>query len=130
MSRTPEPRPALQKAPDGGVHPAAAPRTSAPMHLHPAPQAPVAAAGRTPVDEPALAKPGAGKDKKAKSREGFRPGDLRARKAAKSKQEGPSAVLKVDLPKDLRKAARKKAERGGYDLDAVVASLLRAWVDS
>ena len=121
MSRTPEPRPALQKAPDGGVHPAAAPRTSAPKHLHPAPQAPAVAPGRGPTVD------AAGKGGKAG---GFKPGDLRARKASKDKKHvEPTVTLKVSMPKDLRKDARKKAERGGFELDAVVTSLLRAWVD-
>ena len=41
MSR-PEPRPALQRSGDGGVHPAA-PRVSTEQHVHPAPHAPAAA---------------------------------------------------------------------------------------
>lgn len=123
MSRTPEPRPALQKAPDGGVHPASAPRTSAPKHLHPAAQAPAVAPGQGSTS---------GRDALDVSgkRSEFKPGDLRARKASKDKKHAaPMVTLKVEVPKDLRKDARKKASRGGFQLDAVVASLLRAWVD-
>ncbi len=107
MSRTPEPRPALQKAPDGAVHPATAPRTSPPKHLHAAPQAPtVVSAAST-----------------------YKPGDLRARKAKSKTPSEPLVDLKVEVPKSVRKTARKKAERRGEDLNMVVTTLLRAWVD-
>ena len=113
MSRAPGPRPALQKAPDGSMHPAA-PRTSAPKHLHPAPHAPAAA-------------PSASGD--------FRPGDLRARKAAaQSKPEkakkSERVTVEVTLPKKLRKEAKKKAADNGWTLDEAVTYVLRAWVDS
>jgi hypothetical protein len=117
VSRTPEPRPALQKAPDGAVHPATAPRTSAPKHLHTAPAAPSAASG-----------PKEGLTKSGK-RSDFKPGDLRARKAKANDDREPTVTVKIEVPKSLRKDARKKAERGGYELDGVIVSLLRAWVD-
>jgi hypothetical protein len=110
----PEPRPALQKAPDGSMHPAA-PRTAATKHLHPAPTAPAVP-------------PSAPND--------FRPGDLRARKAA-SRQGKPEKTKKservtveLQLPKKLRKEARRKAADNGWTLDEAVTYVLRAWVDS
>jgi hypothetical protein len=123
VSRTPEPRPALKKAPDGAVHPAAAPRTSAPKHLHAAPAAPSAASGKHTDAADGLTKTGKGHD--------YKPGDLRARKAtAKGKGHSePTVTLKLEVPKSLRKDARKKAERGGHELDEVIVALLRAWVD-
>jgi hypothetical protein len=117
VSRTPEPRPALKKAPDGAVHPAAAPRTSAPKHLHAAPTAPSAAS----APEDGLTK--------SSQRPDFKPGDLRARKAKAKGHSEPTVTLKIEVPKSVRKDAKKKAERGGYELDGVIVSLLRAWVD-
>ena len=114
MSRGPEPRPALQKAPDGSMHPAA-PRAAATKHLHPAPHAP---ATPPPVTDPSE----------------FRPGDLRARKVAKAApdkvKKSELVTVEVALPKKLRKAARKKAEAEGWTLDQAVTYVLRAWVDS
>jgi hypothetical protein len=120
MSRTPEPRPALRKAPDGGLHPAA-PR---PMPTDPAAEA---SEGSSP----------------------FRPGDLRARKTgaakgsskaassdqSKSKGKGkaakePTAELTVTVPKHLRKQAKARAKADRLKLDDVVATLLRGWVDN
>jgi hypothetical protein len=123
VSRTPEPRPALQKAPDGAVHPAAAPRTSAPKHLHAAPQAPTVASSPT-----AQGSGGHGSSRHGVGQD-FKPGDLRARRAKGKASSEPLVALKVDVPKSLRKSARKKAERNGDDLGVVVTSLLRAWVD-
>jgi hypothetical protein len=114
VSRTPEPRPALQKAPDGAVHPATAPRTSAPKHLHAAPQAPTVV-------------PSA--DSQGGVRHHYKPGDLRARRVKGKASTELLVGLKVEVPKTLRKAARKKAQRSGEDLDVVVTALLRAWVD-
>jgi len=118
MSRRPEPRPALQKAPDGAMHPAA-PRAAATKHLHPAPHAPAAPPAPDVPSEPAT----------------YKPGDLRARKAAKPskpKDDGKRAeqvTIEVTVPKKLRKAARKKAEAEGWTLDQAVTYVLRAWVD-
>ena len=118
MSRSPEPRPALQKAPDGGMHPAA-PRAAATKHLHPAPHAPA-----TPPEPADTAT--------------FKPGDLRARKAAKAAKDAKpkhdhgkaeQVTFEVTVPKKLRKAARKKAEAEGWTLDQAVTYVLRAWVD-
>ena len=118
MSRTPEPRPALRRADDGGVHPAA-PRATPEKHLHPAPHAPSAA---TPAPAPDAGP--------------FKPGDLRARKAAKSpksakgKKAEDTVPLEVRIPKKLRKALRKRANADDLPLDDVVSDALSAWLDS
>lgn len=107
MTRPAEPRPALRKAPDGSMHPAA-PRPAEDKHLHAAPPSAVGAAGQ------------------------YRPGDLRARKAASESPKPKKSELvtvEVRLPKKLRKAARKKAEAEGWTFDQAVRYVLRAWVD-
>lgn len=127
MTRPPEPRPALQRAADGALHPAA-PKAVPPKHLHPAPHAPAAPAPRTSDETPATpARPGPPAH--------FRPGDLRARKAAGGKGgKPPKPVDRVDLgvkvPKKLRKAVRRKADAEGWSADEAVSYVLQAWVDS
>ena len=119
MARTPEPRPALTKAPDGGLHPAA-PKAVPAKHLHPAPQAP--------------AVPPAAADDASPPR--FKPGDLRARKAAgntkaaKADKKDELVELGVTVPKKLRKAVRKKAAKEGWTPQEAVTFVLRAWTDS
>ncbi|HVQ87525.1 MAG TPA: hypothetical protein VMT88_05010 [Actinomycetes bacterium] len=124
MSRTPEPRPALRRATDGSVHPAA-PRATPEKHLHPAPVAPVAAVA--PADNAH-----------------YKPGDLRARKAAKAaksakdardlksgkgKKAEDSVPLEVRVPKKLRKAVRKRAGVDGGSVDDVVRDALYSYLD-
>jgi hypothetical protein len=112
VSRQPEPRPALRRAQDGALHPAA-PRATPSKHLHPAPPAP-AVEPPTPI-----------------SRGPFKPGDLRARKAGssgKGKKADELVSLKVHVPKPLRKAAKKQAKAQKIDLDAVVTDALAAWL--
>jgi hypothetical protein len=104
MSR-PEPRPALQRSDDGGVHPAT-PRVAPEQHLHPIPHAP-AAATYTP--------------------------DLSASPAPTtlaSHFTGKSVTLTVEVPKDLRKAVRRRADRESVSVDTVVAEALARYVTS
>jgi len=109
MTRPAEPRPALRKAPDGSMHPAA-PRAAEDKHLQAAPP---------PSDGTATGQ--------------YRHGDLRARKAADPTRKEPKkselVTVEVHLPKKLRKAARKKAEAEGWTFDQAVRYVLRAWVD-
>lgn len=105
MSR-PEPRPALQRADDGSVHPAA-PRVVPEQHLHPTPHAPVAASRPTASIEHAP-------DREAGV----------ATDAPAAKFTGKPVTLSVEIPKDLRKEARRLAERIGKPLDAVVTDAL------
>lgn len=121
MSRPPEPRPALRRANDGSVHPAA-PRATPDKHLHPAPVPPVTA---LPTSEPGP----------------FRHGDLRARKAAKAakdakagkaaqgKKPEETVPLEVRIPKKLRKALRKRAGASGGHIDEIVSDALYAYLD-
>jgi len=120
VSRTPEPRPALRRADDGSVHPAA-PKAEPPTHLHAAPVPTAASAAPPPKSE------------KTK----YKPGDLRARKAAKEavdqrqlagSTKDEFAKLRVSIPKTLRKAARKRADADKTSVDAVVADALAAWL--
>ena len=41
---------------------------------------------------------------------------------------GKSVELGVEVPKELRKAAKAEAKTRGLDLDTVVIDLLHAWV--
>ena len=125
MSRTPEPRPALRRADDGSVHPAA-PKAEPPTHLHAAPVPTAASAAPPPKSE---------KTKGEKTK--YKPGDLRARKAAKEavdqrqlagSTKDEFAKLRVSIPKTLRKAARKRADADNTSVDAVVADALAAWL--
>lgn len=121
MATTPEPRPALTKAPDGGLHPAA-PKAAPSKHLHAAPHAPA-----VPAPEPTGPSPAPVK---------FKHGDLRARKAAsagkgaKAGKADELVDLGVKVPKKLRKAVRRKAEAEGWPPDDAVTHVLRSWVES
>lgn len=95
-----EPRPALRRSEDGSVHPAA-PRVEPEKHLHPVPHAPAAATRRAITTAPSLAT--------ATPAESY---------------SGKPAKISVEIPKDLRKQARKVAEQSGRSLDAVVTDAL------
>lgn len=114
MSRSPQPRPALQKAADGSTHPAA-------------PQAAAGTRAQRLVAAVKATEPEGGES------HGFRPGDLRARKAAASDPPKVKKSERVDLgaavPKTLRKQVRKKARDEGWSVDQAVTYVLRAWVD-
>lgn len=118
MSR-PEPRPALQRSGDGGVHPAA-PRVATEAHIHPAPHAPAVAT------------------KESKKHKGGKTIDRADDSAVIAKDSTPDAdavpaltafagkpvELSVTVPKDLRKQVRKMAERSGTSVDDVVAEAI------
>jgi hypothetical protein len=95
----------LQRSDDGSIHPAA-PRVAAEQHIHPSPHAPAAVSkqgkgGPKPID---------------------RADDNAAHEPAAF--EGKPVQLVVEVPKDLRKQLRKKAERTGTTVDAVVVDAL------
>ena len=119
MSR-PEPRPALQRSGDGGVHPAA-PRVATERHIHPAPHAPAVAT------------------KDSKKRKGSTVIDRADDSAAVARDAAPAAAdvatftgkpvtLSVTVPKDLRKQVRRLAERSDTSVDDVVAGALARYV--
>jgi hypothetical protein len=142
MNTVPAPRPALRKAADAHVHPAAPGRgphllrhppagpapapepTEAPLALVPEPGGAVpAAAAREVVG--GLSRPPGGTTSDSLRRAGRRAGDRKVKLAKGDKK----VKLTVEIPKSLRtefqaalKADRKKA-------DAVVAGLLRTWLD-
>lgn len=102
MSPNPPPRPALSRAGDADVHPAAPGVPSLTTLL------------------PPLAAVKAGGSAKAKTRKGKRsavPGD------------GKVVDLVVPLPKALRKRLKDKAADHGYTPEEAVYHLLRVWVD-
>lgn len=111
MSR-PEPRPALQRADDGAVHPAA-PRVAPERHIHPAPHAPVA----VPKDKPGKSRPVGGLEK------------TKASEAPPTVSfDGKPVSLAVEVPKPLRKRLRKVAERSGRSVDDVVVEALTRYL--
>ena len=99
MSPNPPPRPALSRADDADVHPAA-------------PGVPSLA---TRLPGPAVNKTGGG----SKTRKG---------KAA-VKDEGKVVELVVPLPKALRRRLKDKAADHGYTPEEAAYHLLRVWVD-
>lgn len=134
MATNPNPRPALRKAPDASVHPAAPvvgpsdppavvePSRSAsaggqrPTHLRPV----VGLGGVTsdglrkaPEEEK---KPKKGKGKAAKE----------SKKAAKVHQR--RVDLKVKVPKEVRRALRTNAKARGTSVDDVVTNVLQGWL--
>jgi hypothetical protein len=147
----PSPRPALRKARDAEVHPAAPQpsRTTSPARPAPARAVPPPAAPpkrrRTPASVPAdvITAPvrrfqGATSDtlREVDALEHIVPttavqpkGKRHEAKSDKPRNlmKGKAVELDVTLPKELQKAARKRAKREGLDLDTVVIDLLHAW---
>lgn len=127
MATNPNPRPALRKAPDASVHPAApvvgpadpppvvepsaAPR---PTHLRPV-------VGLGGVTSDGLRK--APEDKKAK---GKGKAAKQSKKAAKVHQR--RVDLKVKVPKEVRRALRTNAKARGTSVDDVVTNVLQGWL--
>lgn len=150
MPHNPAPRPALRKAPDAGVHPAApvvapesppavvdppvptpitriAPpsRPARPTHLRPV----VGLGGSTsdairPAPEKKVkrpAKPVANKQT-AKQRK-------KAEKKARKRHER-RVSLQIEVPKEVRSKLRRNAKARGTSVDDVVTSVLEGWLDS
>ncbi|MFM2437712.1 MAG: hypothetical protein RLZ55_523 [Actinomycetota bacterium] len=134
MATNPAPRPALRKAPDASVHPAAPvvgpdsppgivqpkpmPGGKAPTHLRP-----VVGIGGSTSDVlrrvPADPKDAAAKKAKKQSK-----------KAAKAerKRRQQRVELQVKVPKDVRNQLRKNAKARGTSVDDVVTSVLEGWL--
>lgn len=131
MASNPHPRPALRKAPDASVHPAApvvgpqdppavvdpgkkgAAEAARPSHLRP-----VVGLGGVTSDGLRKAPEEAKKSKKSKEKH--------AKKAAKVHQR--RVDLKVKVPKDVRRALRTKAKARGTSVDDVVTNVLQGWL--
>ncbi len=130
MSQNPGPRPALRKAPDATVHPAApvaAEETKAPVvvpterarqaHLRPV----VGLGGLT--SDVLRSAPKDSKSGKRAAKE--------AKKRAKKERElhQRRVDLHVKVPKSVRTKLRKNAKARGTSVDDVVASVLEGWLD-
>ena len=137
---TPAPRPALKKAADAHIHPAAPGHS---LHtLRPAPDAPPAPGPRQDSRIDAEAAPLAKSSGKSADPGPHRlSGPLRGttsdslRAAAKKARHRPSGKaeekpvdLGVKVPKSLRKDFRAAVKADKKDPDAVVTALLKAWL--
>jgi hypothetical protein len=109
--RTPEPRPALRKAPDGSVHPAAAHLSSLAVELDPKDVQPVPTAG-----DRAGAK---GKGKKGR----------KGGKGADGAVQDEVVELVVPLPKPVRRALRQRAAEYGWSAEEAAGHVLRVWAE-
>jgi hypothetical protein len=98
-SRHPAPRPALRRAADATVHPAAAHLEGTVLDL-------------SQID-PLPAPPASGK----------------AKKGGKGREAGETAEIVVVVPKSLRKRVKAKAGEHGMSAEEATAHLLRVWVD-
>lgn len=148
---TPAPRPALRKAPDAHIHPAAP--ASGGMRLRAATEgAPEAGPAEQPTADGLAPLPGpresadsggearqraggAGGRKPSGPLKGITSDSLRAagRRGAPGRRDDRAREKKVELtvqvPKSLRKEFQAAAKSRKTDPDAVVEALLRAWLD-
>lgn len=144
----PAPRPALRKAPDAHVHPAAPAHSahrlghagqavpSVPGPPLPGPPASQDAVGASTAAAPAaeLGRKADGKGRGLSGPPGGTTSDmLRAagkagRRAARGLPAEKLVELTVKVPKSLRKEFRAAAKANRADPDEVVTSLLRAWL--
>jgi hypothetical protein len=142
---TPTPRPALKKAADAHLHPAA---PSGGHHLRAAPDsgtvpgvaAPVppprgsasAASGSSGASAPPAASAPTGHRLSGPltgtTSDGLRTVAKRSRRRAAAREE-KAVELTVKVPKSLRKEFRAAVKAGNQDPDEVVATLLRAWMN-
>ena len=110
----PQPRPALQRAPDSGTSPA-----TAVTHTADVPAVDALSA------VPTWAVPKGKQGKKPKSG-----ADAKATTARKApKNDGKQVEITFLLPKAQRKALDKRADEQGYSRDDVLAMLVRAWLE-
>lgn len=129
----PAPRPALRRAPDANVHPAApggipsgvaaAAQVASPL------RAPVAQRlhrlsapprGNTSDSMRTRSRPSRAEREQAKA----------AAKAERKLRKEKKVELTVKLPKSLRKDLRAAAKSAGRTPDEVVTSLIRSWIDN
>jgi hypothetical protein len=146
----PSPRPALRKAKDAEVHPAAPqpsrtaqPARPAPTRVVPPPAAPPKRRKPATVPTDIITAPvrrfqGATSDtmREVDALEHIVPTTTVHPKSKQSQQadkprnlmKGKAVDLDVKVPKELHKAARKRAKAEGLDLDTVIIDLLHTWV--
>lgn len=141
MATNPTPRPALRKAPDASIHPAApvadeslAPvvdpksakkaakdSTTRPTHLRP-----VVGLGGSTSDVLRRAPEGESKKSQGKGKGKSKAEKKRAKQAAKVHQR--RVDLKVKVPKEVRRALRSNAKARGTSVDDVVTNVLQGWL--
>jgi hypothetical protein len=129
---TPAPRPALKRAADAHIHPAAPAGGS---HLRPAP-APeeVATAPVLPGPGPAAAQPADAGSRLSgplggTTSDALRAAGKRARRGSRGGRDAKRVELTVQVPKALRKEFRAALKAEQLDADEVVATMLRVWLD-
>lgn len=138
---TPTPRPALKKAADAHIHPAA---PSGGHHLRPAPDSGTVPGVAVPVPTPRGAEPGVPADAagagaaptghrlsgplSGTTSDGLRTVAKRSRRRASAREE-KAVELTVKVPKSVRKEFRAAVKAGNQDPDEVVTTLLRAWLN-
>lgn len=136
MASNPNPRPALRKAPDASVHPAApvvGPSDPPPV-VEPADRKGSSASPRPTHLRPVVGLGGvtsdglrkAPEEKKAKKGKGKAKADKQSKKAAKVHQR--RVDLKVKVPKEVRRALRTNAKARGTSVDDVVTNVLQGWL--
>lgn len=139
MGTNPTPRPALRKAPDATIHPAApvaddsldpvvnpksAKKAGKQLEARPTHLRPVVGLGGSTSD--VLRRAPEGDDKKGQGKNKSKGDKKRAKKAAKVHQR--RVDLKVKVPKDVRRALRSNAKARGTSVDDVVTNVLQGWL--
>lgn len=138
---TPAPRPALKKAADAHIHPAAPghslhtlrPAVDVPALPEPRQDAEPASSGGAPQAKPSAKSGDAGPHRLSGPLRGTTSDSLRAAaKKARTRPSGKAEEKPVDLgvkvPKSLRKDFRAAVKADKKDPDAVVTALLKAWL--
>lgn len=140
MARNPTPRPALRKAPDATVHPAAPvaaadsrpavvppPKSKKAERSGPAQLRPVVGLGGSTSD---VLRRAPDEDKTA----GKAPSKKKQSKKERKRAEQRAAAhqrrvdLKIRVPKEVRRALRKNAKARGTSVDDVVTNVLQGWL--
>ena len=141
MTSNPAPRPALRKAPDASVHPAAPVVTpgSNPPVVDPHAEAPEAGLRPRPTHlRPVVGLGGSTSDalrktppkKSVKGAKNVK-SDKKLKKMSKKerKRHLRRVSLQVEVPKDVRSRLRSNAKARGTSVDDVVTSVLQGWLD-
>lgn len=131
---SPAPRPALKKAADAHIHPAAPGHS---LHaLRPAPdQAPAVPAPRSDSEAEAEAATDGSASRhrlsgplRGNTSDSLRTATRKARRPPRGKTADKPVDLKVRVPKSVRKDFRAAVRADKKDPDAVVTALLKAWL--
>lgn len=150
MTHNPAPRPALRKAPDATIHPAApvvadpeptaaiapgvpvpaARVVAAPAHLRP-----VVALGGATSDSLRSARGSGDRSRttagtaSADSSSGKKAKAARRRAAKDAARHARRVDLHIKVPKDVRRQLRKNAKARGTSVDDVVTAVLEGWLE-